>query len=425
MSSSVMSSSVEFTGKAFRSRSASEVCYNVDLTAGLFDTGNRLLADYCAGRQVLVFSSHTIEALYGAALRHYLASKLPPGSWHYVVLESGEHNKTLGNVEHICAHAKALRMDRNGLLIAVGGGIICDMVGFAASIYKRGIRYVKINTTLVGQIDVGVGIKTGVNFLSSKNLIGSYYPAHASINDPAFLGSLPPRQISCGLAEIIKMAIILSAELFELLEQHVGSVRRRKFAAASTLENQRDLRVLVLAIQLMMEELAPNLLEKNLERLVDFGHSFSPMLEIDSDHALHHGEAVAIDMALSSRIAVHLGLLDEQACERILQLLLASGLPIYDAATCHPERLYEALREMHLHRGQRINLVVPTGIGRADFIRLLENLPISVLEAASADLRRRQDAAGLPVSTDAASQPGGFAVIGQPGEASGASYAHA
>jgi 3-dehydroquinate synthase len=328
---------------------------------------------------VALFSSRAVDALYGAALRRYCEATLAPGSWHYVVLETGEHNKTMRSAELICEHAKTLRIDRNGLLVAVGGGILCDMVGFAASIYKRGIRYIKFNTTLVGQIDVGVGIKTGVNFLSSKNLLGSYYPAFASINDPAFLRTLPSRQISCGLAEIIKMAIIVSEELFALLEVHVESILRRRFAPGSAQEAERDRRVLVLAIQLMMDELRPNLHEKELERLVESGH------------ALHHGEAVAIDMALSSRIAVRMGMMSEAHCQRVLALLQASGLPVYDARTCRPALMMASLEDMHLHRGRRINLVVPTGIGSADFIRLLASLPASVVEQACEDLRRHHE----------------------------------
>lgn len=383
-----MSSGVQFTGSAFHAVAPAEMRYSVDLTADVFEPANDLLAGYCEGRQVVLFASRTIDRLYGAAIRRYLGARLPAGSWHYVVAETGEHNKNLRSVEAICEHAKSLRIDRNGLLIAVGGGILCDMVGFGASIYKRGIRYVKINTTLVGQIDVGVGIKTGVNFLSSKNLLGSYYPAYASINDPALLRTLPLRQISCGLAEIIKMAIILSDELFVLLEEHVQSILKRRFGPGAPPEAERDLRVLVLAIQLMMDELRPNLHEKDLERLVDFGHSFSPVIEIESDHAIHHGEAVAIDMALSARIAVRMGLMQETDCARVLDLLIASGLPVYDAHTCQPALLQEALRDMHLHRGRKINLVIPTGIGRADFVRELEQLPASVLEGACDDLRQ-------------------------------------
>ena len=405
-----MTSAVVFNGNAFHCSVPSSWQYSVDMAVDVLDPANPLLADYCAGRRAVLFCSPVVNELYGAALRRYCQARLAPDSWRCVVLPTGEHNKTMRSVEQVCEHAKAAGIDRNGVLVAVGGGILCDIVGFAASMYKRGIRYIKVNTTLVGQIDVGVGVKTGVNHLASKNLLGSYHAAYASINDPAFLRTLPPRQISCGLAEIVKMAVILSAELFELLEAHVASILRRRFAPAGAAEAGRDRRVLLLAIQLMMDELGPNLRETELARLVDFGHSFSPAIEIDSDHALQHGEAVAIDMALSACIAVRMGMLEQDHCERILALLRACDLPLYDAATCRPALLRGALEEMHLHRGCRINLVVPTGIGRATFIRELDALPAAVLEQACEDLRRH--AAGSPMRPFAATDTGALHAAG-------------
>ncbi|MEW6705195.1 MAG: sedoheptulose 7-phosphate cyclase [Pseudomonadota bacterium] len=386
---------------SFDVRVPEELRYSVDLTHGVLDVRNPLLARYCEGRKAVLFASPTVDALYGPAIRRYFEAHRPEGGWDYVVVPTGEHHKNLRTVETICEHAKRCRMDRNGLLVAFGGGILCDLVGFSASIYKRGIRYIKVNTTLVGQIDVGVGVKTGVNFLASKNMLGTYYPAYASLNDPAFLHTLPLRQLSCGLAEIIKMAIILSRELFELLEEHVDSMLCRRFVASHWREMERDTRVLTLAMQLMIDELRPNLHEKNLERLVDFGHSFSPMIEIESDHRLYHGEAVAIDMALSSRIAVRLGLMREDDCERVLKLLRACDLPCFDEETCRHELLMQSLQEMHLHRGGRINLVVPTGLGSADFIRELQALPAEVVREAVRDLKRHRHRSPAAVPTAA------------------------
>jgi 2-epi-5-epi-valiolone synthase len=360
--------------------------FGVELTSAVFDPENPTLAQRCDGRQAIFFVSPTIDSLYGAQLRAYLQHRLALSGSSYVVLESGEKSKNMRSVELICEYAKSLRLDRNGVMVAVGGGIICDMVGFAASIYKRGVRYIKVNTTLVGQIDVGVGVKTGVNFLHSKNLLGSYYPAFASINDPLLLRTLPRRQISCGLAEIIKIAIVASSELFELLEAHVESILARGFGARAAAAGADDWRVLVLAIQLMMDELRPNLLEKDLARLVDFGHSFSQVIEVESGYTFHHGEAVAMDMALSSRLAVRLGRLREQDCDRIMALLLASGLPLADSSLCVPDLMMLALRDVHLHRGRQINLVIPTAIGRADFLRTLEDVPPEVLQQACHDV---------------------------------------
>jgi len=381
----------------FEVRATQSLDYAVDLSHGVLDLANPLLARTCAGRRLLLCVSPSIDQLYGAAIRRYFAHHHRSAAWQYCVIATGEALKTLRTVELICEQAKHAHMDRHGLLVAFGGGILCDLVGFAASIYKRGIRYVKVNTTLVGQVDVGVGVKTGVNFQASKNLLGSYYPAFASINDPHFLHSLPLRQLSCGLAEIIKMALILSPELFELLERQVDGLLCRRFATGQRAEAAADARILALAMQLMLDELQPNLREHQLERLVDFGHSFSPVLEIDSEHRLLHGEAVAIDMALCACIAVEIGWLTNAEAARVLALLRACDLPLLDPATCQLERLESALQDMALHRAGCINVVLPRGLGRADFLRRPQELPRELLAAGLARLHGHSVAPAVAV----------------------------
>ncbi|MFJ4624125.1 sedoheptulose 7-phosphate cyclase [Streptomyces sp. NPDC088812] len=349
--------------------------YRVDVTESVFDPGNPLLAEYVAGRRVVAFIGPTVHRLYGDRLRAYLDARLTPGSWSVQVIETGERNKTLASVEQVCAVAKATGLDRHGVMLAVGGGIVADVVGFAASMYARGIRYIKVNTTLVGQVDVGVGVKTGVNALHSKNMFGAYHPAHASINDPALLATLPPREIRCGLAEIVKMAVILDGDLFRTLERHPDA-----FLGAA--DGEVETYILRTSMRLMMEELCPNLREHELARLVDFGHTFSPVIETAGGHRLEHGEAVAVDIALSAHIARLLGLADAQTCERIVTLLRRIGLPVFDADTCTEELMTQALQASWQRRGRKLHLVVPTGVGKATFVSELEDLPADVLREA-------------------------------------------
>ncbi|MFI9151603.1 sedoheptulose 7-phosphate cyclase [Streptomyces sp. NPDC053367] len=349
--------------------------YRVDVTDAVFDPANPLLADRVEGRRVVAFVGPTVHRLYGERLRAYLDARLTPGSWSVHVIDTGEHNKTLASVERVCALAKAAGLDRHGVMLAVGGGIVADVVGFAASMYARGIRYIKVNTTLVGQVDVGVGVKTGVNALHSKNMFGAYHPAHASLNDPSLLATLPPREIRCGLAEIVKMAVILDADLFGTLERHPDAFLTSPNGAVETY-------VLRTSMRLMMEELCPNLRELELARLVDFGHTFSPVVETAGGHRLEHGEAVAVDMALSAHIARLLGLADAAACERIVTLLARIGLPVFDPATCTEELMTQALQASWQRRGRKLYLVVPTGIGKAGFVEELTDLPAEVLREA-------------------------------------------
>ncbi|MFF8593882.1 sedoheptulose 7-phosphate cyclase [Streptomyces sp. NPDC015220] len=359
--------------------------YRVDLTTGVLDPGNGLLAGYVAGRRVVAFVSPTVDRLYGERLRAYLTGALAPGQWSVHVIPTGEHRKTLASVERVCALAKADGLDRHGVMLAVGGGIVADVVGFAASIYARGIRYIKVNTTLVGQVDVGVGVKTGVNALHTKNMFGAYHPAHASLNDPAFLATLPHREIRCGLAEIVKMAVILDGDLFGALERHPDVFRRPDDEGGAEREHphgELEQYVLRTSMRLMMEELCPNLREHDLARLVDFGHTFSPVVETAGEHRLEHGEAVAVDMALSAHLARLLGLADEETCERIVALLRRIGLPVFDPGTCTPDLMTQALRASWQRRGRKLHLVVPTGIGKSAFVEELADLPQEVLVAA-------------------------------------------
>ncbi|MGW7041437.1 sedoheptulose 7-phosphate cyclase [Streptomyces avermitilis] len=349
--------------------------YRVDVTDGVFDPHNPLLAHYVGRRRVVAFVGPTVDRLYGARLRAYLDAHLEPGSWSVHTISSGEPNKTLASAEQVCAIAKATGLDRHGVMLAVGGGIVADIVGFAASMYARGIRYIKVNTTLVGQVDVGVGVKTGVNALHTKNMFGAYHSAHASLNDPALLGTLPPREIRCGLAEIVKMAVILDSDLFQTLERHPD-------AFLQSADGEVETYIVRTSMRLMMEELCPNLREHELARLVDFGHTFSPVIETAGGHRLEHGEAVAVDMALSAHIARLLGLTDAETCERIVTLLHRIGLPVFDPATCTPELMTQALQASWQRRGRKLHLVVPTGIGKADFVEKLEDVPADVLRAA-------------------------------------------
>lgn len=369
--------------------------YRVDITDGVFAPDNELLADYCEGRRVVAFLGPTVDRLYGEQLRRYLAAHLAPGSWSVVPVGGGEAQKTMESVERICAEAKAAGLDRRGVMIAVGGGVTCDMVGFAAAVYCRGVRYIKVNTTLVGQVDVGVGVKTGVNALDTKNMLGSYHPAHASISDPAFLRTLPARQIRCGLGEIAKMAIIKDARLFRALEE-CPEVFRQPCATPSWLTAGRGVEDYVLrtSMELMMEELCPNLREHDLARLVDFGHTFGPVIETASKYRIAHGESVAIDMAISSELARVLGLISAEDCERTVRLISRLGLPVHDPQTCTPELMERALQASWERRGRRLHLVVPDGIGSAVFIDDLEDIPAAAVEEALDALAVRPE--GLP-----------------------------
>jgi 3-dehydroquinate synthetase/quercetin dioxygenase-like cupin family protein len=376
--------------------------YRVDISEAALAPTNPLLADYLADRRVCAFVSPTMDRLYGAQIRHYLEVRHSRDEWHLFVIPTSEQNKTMAAVERVCALAKQARLDRNGVMLAVGGGVVSDVVSFAASIYARGIRYMRLNTTLVGQVDVGVGVKTGVNGLGTKNMLGTYHPPHASVNDPVFLRTLPRREVLCGLSEIAKMAVIRDEKLFLDIEEYARLLALdpgHRFASAGrvagggttgdgrTADVENSL--VRTSMRLMLRELWPNLRETNLARAVDFGHTFSSAIETASGYRLAHGEAVAVDMAISATIAQMLGICSADDRDRIVDLLTDLGLPVFDRATCRPELMRTALTSAWERRGRHLNLVVPTTVGDFTFIRDLADVPDPVLVEALARLDRR------------------------------------
>ena len=217
----------------------------------------------------------------------------------------------------------------------------------------------RVPTTLVGLVDVAVGIKQGVNAYGKKNLIGSFYPPVASINDYRFLATLERREIACGFAEIVKMALLRDPALLALLERHGAELLESRFAAPAHIARQVTRR----AELLMMEELAPNLFEENLARLVDFGHSFSPAIEMASNYQIPHGYAVALDMLLS------LALASPDLLPRMTALFKTLGLPCWDARMPEGAALLHALADIRRHRGGSLNLVVLRRPGEPYFLR--------------------------------------------------------
>lgn len=252
-------------------------------------------------------------------------------------------------------------------VIAIGGGVCMDIVGFAASIYRRRTPYIRVPTTLMGYVDASVGAKSGVNFAGKKNKLGCYLPPALALLDRSFLVSLDARQLSNGAAEIMKMAMVKDPELLSLLERHGPALIEHRFQTVPGVKDggAAPSRVLYLAIHTMLEELAPNLWEDSLERLVDFGHVFSMELEMAALHTdkLYHGEAVAVDMAFSAVLAYVRGQISAEYRDRLLATMRGIGLPVYHPGFDEPmveEALYERVK---FSSGQKIPL--PTAEGEA------------------------------------------------------------
>jgi len=254
-----------------------------------------------------------------------------------------------------------------------------DVVGLAASLFRRRTPYIRVPTTSLAYVDASVGAKNGCNFLGSKNRLGTYVPPVAALLDSSFFKTQQRREVSNSLAEMAKMAIMKSEELFSLLEQHGHRLIEHRFEAQDA-SDEVPARVLRISIETMLEELSPNLWEHCLDRLVDFGHAVGQNLEmtaLGTEQELMHGEAVACDMAYMSVLSNHLGLISEAECERILKMLRGCEVPVFN-----PHFTWEFFQEALADRvqnsmGQR--LPMPVGIGKA---RMVNNVSEEDLKSA-------------------------------------------
>lgn len=345
------------------------VNYRVGTSTGVFNKENEmlLLATYTGGgisnRRLLVIDKKVNE-LYRPKIDAYFDHhKL---TTRVVVLDGVEAKKDSTALFHLLNEMEQFGISRRDEpIIGIGGGVILDVVGMAASVYRRGVPYIRIPTTLLGIVDVSIAAKTGINWEGRRNRLGSYYPPVCALLDKEFIKTQDPIEISSGMGEILKIAVIKDASLFDLLEKHGAELLASKF------DHEYADSVIGWSVIRMKEELENNLWERNLRRCVDFGHSFSPIIEMRSlptDSPLPHGHAVTIDVVLSCIISMMRGLLHETDVNRITRVADAMGIP-----TTHPmfkdvSLLLESLNDTTKHRGGSQNLPVPTKIGEHIFI---------------------------------------------------------
>lgn len=267
----------------------------------------------------LTFDTHVVVVTNPTVARYHLEtllSHIDTPKLDVVTIPDGEGYKTLETIEYILNECFEYKLDRKSLLIAFGGGVIGDMTGFAASLYQRGIDFIQIPTTLLSQVDASVGGKTGVNNKYGKNLIGAFYQPKAVYIDPAFLKTLPPREFSAGIAEIIKMAVMFDKSYFEFLQK----------------ADLRDMETLKEVIQKSVELKAwvvnQDEKEAGIRAVLNYGHTFGHVVENETSYTTYlHGEAVAIGMIMANALAVELGLLTQEEAAEVKTLLEKSSLP--------------------------------------------------------------------------------------------------
>lgn len=373
-------------------KSIREWTYGVEVRRDVVSTAAPLLRAM-GERRGLAVTTPTVHHLYRELFRVMMDHSR--GRMHLHVTGGGEAGKTLEAAWAICRKAAEAGVERNDVLIGIGGGVCTDLTTVAASLVRRGVAIVKVPTTLIGQIDAGIGIKGGVNEGRAKNYLGCFHPPAAVLVDPAFLQTLPAEHLRYGLAEVIKIALVGCRQLFDTVADWGPALVESGFARPADVAQE----VIARAIELMLDELRPNLFEdQNNRRAVDLGHTFSPLIEGATDFALHHGAAVAIDLALSAGIASGLGYCSRAERDAIHETLSASGLPIHHPCLT-PELCWRAMEKATAHRRGAANLVVPAGIGQVTFVEQAASVPVELLAEVIEHLGRRQQRCLRPERT--------------------------
>ncbi len=301
------------------------------------------LESYCDGARAVVITDTTVRALHGL--------RFPP--FGIIEMGTGEESKTLRTVQEIYETLLRLEIDRSALVVAVGGGVVCDVAGFVASTYLRGLRFGFVPTTLLAQVDASVGGKNGVNLKGYKNLVGTFTQPRFVLCDPGFLRTLPLSELTNGFAEVVKQAAIGNHDFFAFLEDN--------WEAALALSPPVIEQVVYESLVVKTAVVARDEREAGERKILNFGHTIGHALE--KVHRLKHGEAVSIGMAAAARLSVARNLLSESDAARLEGLLLHLGLPVrmsIDAASA-----IDALRKDKKREDDIIHFVLLDAIGSA------------------------------------------------------------
>jgi len=340
--------------------------YPIIIKNGLLSEIGRHLAAIPAGKRSFVVSDDRVASLYGQSL---LASLRDVGlSCELFTFPQGEESKHLQTVAALASGLAASGADRKDALIALGGGVTGDIVGFLAAIYMRGIPFVQVPTTLLSQVDSSVGGKTGVDIPEGKNLIGVFYQPKAVFIDSSVLDSLPDEELLNGLAEVIKYGVIYDAAFFARLERQREAILGRDPAVLEE--------VIARCCEIKAAVVAADEKESDLRRILNFGHTIGHAVEGASGYTLAHGMAVAIGMAAVARLAVKKGLLSEGEAKRLIALLGQYGMPVSIPAGLDRGKISGYLKTDKKAVGGRPFFVLPTAIGK---VTITDDIADSIL----------------------------------------------
>jgi 3-dehydroquinate synthase len=331
-----------------------ERSYPIDIAPALLQQPERLLQSY---RQVVIISNDTVAPLYlDSVTSLFIDSQL-----HTYLLPDGEAYKTLEQFGHIMTFLLEHKFPRDGLLVALGGGVVGDITGFVAACYQRGVDFIQIPTTLLSQVDSSVGGKTAVNHPLGKNMIGAFKQPQQVLIDTNVLATLPSREFAAGMAEVIKYALIADADFFSLLEQHVDAIRKLDPDVIGSMVQH--------CCQMKANIVALDETEQGQRALLNLGHTFGHAIEAWLGYGNWlHGEAVAAGMVMAAKVSLHRGWLKPTELERICALLRCFELPVAAPDGMTIDDFMPYMKTDKKVRAGQMRFVLPTAFGYSEVI---------------------------------------------------------
>ena len=379
---STVEAKFEATETSFHVEGYEKIEFSLVYVNGAFDPKNTELAEsYKSFGRCLAVVDANVNQLYGYQIQEYFK--------HYNIdltifpITITEPTKTIETFESIIDAFADFNLVRKEPVLIVGGGLVSDVGGFACAAYRRSTNYIRVPTTLIALVDAGVAIKVAVNHGKLKNRLGAYHAPKKVLLDFSFLRTLPTTEVRNGMAELVKIAVVSNAEVFELLSEYGEDLLRTHFGYLDGTPELRDVahRVTYESIKTMLELETPNLHELDLDRVIAYGHTWSPTLELAPSVPLLHGHAVNIDMALSATIAAQRGYITSHDRDRILELMSRIGLAL-DHPLLDSDLLWRATHSITSTRDGMQRAAMPKPIGKCFFVNDLtrEELDAALIE---------------------------------------------
>lgn len=357
--------------------------YEIVIQSGSLDTLGGRMASLKLGKKVLIVSNPTVFPHYGEIA---IASLEQAGyQVSTCILPDGENYKNLESIQKIYDTAIAQRLERSSTMVALGGGVIGDMTGFAAATWLRGINFVQVPTTLLAMVDASIGGKTGVNHPQGKNLIGAFYQPKLVLIDADVLKTLPVREFRAGMAEVIKYGVIWDRELFAMMEARPQLDEMNHVTESTTTGESLINEILIRSCQAKADVVGKDEKEAGLRAILNYGHTIAHAVESLTGYTrINHGEAVGIGMVAAGKIAANLNMWKDTETQRQNALVTKAGLPTQIPQDLDIEQIIDTLQLDKKVKSGKVRFILPTQIG---VVTITDEVPAETIRQVLEEMR--------------------------------------